>query len=930
MDLHETIERIGELLPAQGPISVFIHHNCLHAFEEQPFEQAVITAARLFDGEPFLTEEVYRAAFATGRMTDEDLREAISQGVSEAEHRIANLVERATFRFTVARHGVNHVRGQPLVWMLHELDVLRDSQTRALWNACLAAVARTDAGPVDPPKPPVRHRDFVRAATGIDTDTWIDPILIRFVGAYLDQGLALRTLADRDRGLYALFVDTYSRPLAKFCAPWANALRTLLEEEAATGRDPQASIENSLAELRVQPAEAFDFLLETALALRGWAGMVRQIEERPDRVPVQPVPARLEDYLAVRLLLERAALAYAMPGVADVRATLRPDLPISPPPTNEERAWPIFQLARLLALDPLQIEPLTSTEVAELEREFREFDPLERRRVLHRAFERQLRHRFYDAMAQTTAEPVGQPEVQAVFCVDEREESFRRHLEEVDPGIETFSTAGFFGVAMYFKGATDGRPRPLAPIVIRPEHYVEATRVTSTVESWSDRVAALRAQEVHLGSRRLFRGLLVSLMGTVALLPLILRVLFPRLARHLGLGSGNKQAGKLQIDRTDERPPLGRFRGYTVDEMADIVARLLVDTGMSRRPLAPIVLIIGHASDSLNNPHRSAYDCGACGGGPGGPNARAAAMMANDPRVRTLLTARRIDIPASTWFIGGQHNSADDTVEFFDVDLLPAGRQADLVRVRRIVREAAQRNAQERCRHFANVPALSPPGALSHVAGRRRDLAEPRPEYNHATNAFCVIGPRSLTRGLFLDRRTFLASYDPAQDDERASILARIMGAVIPVVAGINLEYFFGTVDNNCYGSGTKLPHNVTGLIGVMNGAQSDLRTGLWKQTVEIHEPVRLSIVIVANRAAIEHVIEENPGLARIVRNGWVFLAALEPGSHELWERTDAGFVPYTPGRPLISIAGPSDRWFAGKRGLLSIVRLTRPNPEAA
>ena len=54
--------------------------------------------------------------------------------------------------------------------------------------------------------------------------------------------------------------------------------------------------------------------------------------------------------------------------------------------------------------------------------------------------------------------------------------------------------------------------------------------------------------------------------------------------------------------------------------------------------------------------------------------------------------------------------------------------------------------------------------------------------------------------------------------------------------AGINLEYFFSSVDNEVYGCGTKLPHNVTGLLGVMNGHQGDLRTGLPLQMVELHD----------------------------------------------------------------------------------------------
>src|SRR5438270_208884 len=83
----------------------------------------------------------------------------------------------------------------------------------------------------------------------------------------------------------------------------------------------------------------------------------------------------------------------------------------------------------------------------------------------------------------------------------------------------------------------------------------------------------------------------------------------------------------------------------------------------------------------------------------------------------------------------------------------------------------------------------------------------------------------------------------------------------VPVVAGINLEYFFSYIDPAGYGCGSKLPHNVTSLLGVMDGAQSDLRTGLPWQMVEIHEPSRLSIVVEGSAERVRRVIEGNPAI---------------------------------------------------------------------
>jgi uncharacterized protein len=173
-------------------------------------------------------------------------------------------------------------------------------------------------------------------------------------------------------------------------------------------------------------------------------------------------------------------------------------------------------------------------------------------------------------------------------------------------------------------------------------------------------------------------------------------------------------------------------------------------------------------------------------------------------------------------------------------------------------------------------------------------LAQPRPEYGHCTNAIAVVGRRSLTRGLHLDRRPFLVSYDPRQDTNDA-VLEKILAAVGPVGAGISLEYYFSSVDNEVYGCGTKLPHNVTGLIGVMNGHQSDLRTGLPLQMVEIHEPMRLLLVVDATPESLLAVAGRQPEVAELVVNEWVQLVSVHPGTGEMQVFEDGKFVPYVP-----------------------------------
>jgi hypothetical protein len=120
-----------------------------------------------------------------------------------------------------------------------------------------------------------------------------------------------------------------------------------------------------------------------------------------------------------------------------------------------------------------------------------------------------------------------------------------------------------------------------------------------------------------------------------------------------------------------------------------------------------------------------------------------------------------------------------------------------------------------------------------------------------------------------------LQSYDPYHDPE-GKILEGILTAVGPVIAGIGLEYYFSRVDNGRYGSGTKILHNVSGLVGVMAGAESDLRTGLPFQMVWVHEPMRLTFVVECLPAIIASIIQRHRPLQKLFDNRWLHLIVLD------------------------------------------------------
>lgn len=814
---------------------------------------------------------------------------------------------------------------------------------RLLWRVCFDGAMGVHSKALAIPRLRVlRHREALLETTGQDSDALVHELLIRFCAAFTDQGFAGWKLPGRDRGFYRAFCELY-RPSAGPPDLWMRGLSGELARIEAAGLGPLESIRESLDLLGVEDEERSDFITASLLALRGWAGMIWQMEVRPDRVALSAPPGSLIEFLAVRLVLERVALAHLAAesmdyhgSLAGLRATAALRCGIGRKNPIEGRALLVFQLAQVLGWSPQALHRLSGEEWTALVTEIESFTGLERRRLFHFAFERRFRRQALDAISIHTrrdSQRVPSPRFQAAFCIDTREESFRRHLEEVAPDAETFSTAGFFNVPIYFRGVADAHFSTLCPIVVKPKHWITEEVIFSLAEEDRRRAKTRQAlgsalHSVHVGSRSIARGaMLTAGLGVLASIPLVARVLFPRLTarirKHASSFVEAPQVTRLNLERTAEPPgPEGGHVGFNLEEMANIGERVLRDIGLTSN-FARLFIFFGHGSFCLNNPHKSAYDCGACSGGAGGPNARALAAMLNDPRVRLILAGRGLNIPAETVFLGGLHNTCSDTLTFYDLDRLPKSHQADFEAARDALDETCRRNAHERCRRFRSAPLnMSLTEAHQHVEGRSEDLAQTRPEFGNATNAICFVGRRHRTRGLYLDRRCFMQSYDPKQDDERLSILGRILAPVIPVCEGINLQYFFSYIDSPGWGCGTKLPHNVTSLLGVMDGAASDLRPGLPWQGVEIHEPVRLLFIIETTPDGIRQIMDRDPLVSKILRNGWSQLALLDPESSEILVYRQGQFHPYQPEITELPKAVSSIDWYRGSREHLEFAEL--------
>ncbi len=605
--------------------------------------------------------------------------------------------------------------------------------------------------------------------------------------------------------------------------------------------------------------------------------------------------------------------------------------------------WRLFRLAQHLGLSAADMRQLNTDQITEL------FDCVHAMQgetagfLLLKAYEVHYRNQIFSAVQQnqgrgTWATRNKRPQAQIFFCMDDREEGFRRHLEHLNPDIETLGAAAFFGVVMNWDAVESEKPIALCPVVLTPEHKVsEIPKKGHEAElmHYKDRYGLrIQLQDTVLQETR--RGLLTSTALIVANAPLAVATLVGKAVAPLGWNrtinkiiskfDGNKVTrihyaiNSIKKNRTTEDNQLG----YTLEEQANIVEEFLQDNGLVSG-FAPLVVMMGHYSRNQNNPHAAAYGCGACSGKFSGPNARAFASMANTPKVRDELANRGIEIPNDTWFLCGEHDTCNEQVVWDDTDLIPIDLRSNFAKLQAEIKQAGQHSAHERCRKLASAPRKPTlASAIKHIAGRAVDYSQARPELGHATIAVGFVGRRHLSQGLFMDRRCFLISYDASVDPD-GIFLERLLLSAGPVGAGISLEYYFSAVNNEKYGCGSKIVHNLSGLFGVMEGTSSDLRTGLPQQMIEIHEPMRLQLMVEATTETITKIYMRQPSIQELVGNGWILLSAKDPDSEvistfdpnhgwEVWQDSE---------KPLPTVEQSSD-WYAGHYDHLSPVLIKR------
>jgi len=310
--------------------------------------------------------------------------------------------------------------------------------------------------------------------------------------------------------------------------------------------------------------------------------------------------------------------------------------------------------------------------------------------------------------------------------------------------------------------------------------------------------------------------------------------------------------------------------GMSAQAKADTAAAVLGAMSLTKGH-ARTILLLGHGGQTTNNPHESAYHCGACGGYTGEVSARLLAALLNDPETRAGLTERGITLPEDTRFMAGLHDTTTDEVTLYD----PGQDPADLRQVQDWLTQAGRIARAERAQGFQGETGDS-------LTARAHDWAEVRPEWGLAGCAAFIAAPRAATRGKDLGGRAFLHSYD-WQDDAGFGTLELILTAPVVVASWISLQYYGSAVAPEVFGGGNKLIHNVVGGIGVVEGNGGRLRPGLPWQAVHdgaglAHEPLRLSVMIEAPEDEILAVLRRHPQVQALFDNGWLHLFSLRDG----------------------------------------------------
>lgn len=742
-------------------------------------------------------------------------------------------------------------RTRSLDWAQRALPQRADVLRERVRGAAAAATVRPELLPT--------VADLLAVQSGTDWGAFVVEQISQWAGAYFDAGQASWRSPWRDLPPFGAWRDESQHDRTAEVAG-IPGFRRVVRSLPGIAHD---AILAAAVRLGIGAASLEPYFHRLLMTVPGWAGYARYLEWEGERCGERDEV--VAEILAVRLAWEVALLDGS----------------------NDRRIHERWEHARE-ALDPGHADEATAHDVALLTDH-----------VLHEAYEMAWQERFVATFAHgaphrraETATPA-RAAVQAIFCIDVRSEPYRRALESVRPDIATLGFAGFFGVPMEYVTLGEDSGTARCPVLLAPSCIIPEV-VDAAPASRTETVGMRRAQARRRARDwRAFSKGAVSSFGFVEALGL--GRLLPLVRDAIGR-TGPAGNGAASAFRPNLAPAPGDHgaTGIAPSHRVQLAEGILRGTSLGS-DLARLVVLVGHGATTTNNPHGSALDCGACGGHSGDPNARVAAAILNDPDVRVGLLAQGLRIPDDTLVVAARHDTTTDALELLDVETLPASHAADVAALREAFTEASRRARMQRAPSLGEGAGSEGASATldARITARASDWSQVRPEWGLARCAAFVAAPRHRTAHLDLEGRAFLHSYDWRRD-EGFKVLELIMTAPMVVASWINLQYFGSTTDNERFGSGNKVLHNVVGTLGVVEGNGGDLRSGLPMQSVHdgerpVHEPLRLNVVLEAPIEAITEILERHASVRQLADHRWIHLWAMDEDGTIAWQYAGGG-----------------------------------------
>jgi len=452
-----------------------------------------------------------------------------------------------------------------------------------------------------------------------------------------------------------------------------------------------------------------------------------------------------------------------------------------------------------------------------------------------------------------------------------RSEVYRRNLELQSEKIKTHGYAGFFGLAIKYQPLAHTEKQNLCPVLLPSGKTITEKIENQTLFKKANerRTNMLQLDKVW----KSFKSGAVSCFSFVspvglAFLPKIfgdaLQVTRPTW-RPQERGLTKKQFENLTLEHT-----------FSLQEQIDLAFGNLKNMGITEN-FGEIILIVGHGSNTTNNPHATGLDCGACGGHTGEVNSKILATILNNTEVRTALIEKGISIPEHTTFIAALHDTTTDEIILYAEEQVKPSKREKLNELKSYLERASLSSRIERLERMeASTKKLDEKSIFQ----RSKDWSQTRPELGLAGCNTFVVAPREVTKNSNLGGKSFLHDYNWEKDQDFKT-LELIITAPMVVTSWINLQYYASTVDPEKAGAENKVLHNVVGGFGVLEGFSGDLKVGLPIQSIHDgkeyqHLPQRLNVMIAAPLSAINNILVKHENIKQLVENEWIFLFAID------------------------------------------------------